>query len=445
MEDLPEILEVKAKNDKNDTFTSIGGIQLEWTLSPVDVLRYRTWSSSSYVAPPYVHFWESRDAKGPVILVEGIRTGSAKVTARLVGEEYKNVKVAEIELHVIANLGLIPPNVVYLIRGSKIQFKAEMAKQGPRVALTLPSTQYYLKVFDPTIAELEEASSQVEALKEGHTSLLLLDRNVAAGQTTRHPTTDIHVMRPSYISIHVTPGENFALCEFTHYVVSFTLHDDWHHRLYPAENLILKVTFPSRYFHVNEASTNGTFHLVRTINSGTTKITAQLLGAGTARLPTPLELSQEVTVYRSLVLTPSLILLPWIPSVKPSYTVFVNANGATGQYRWGTNNSQVAMVNYKQDLSQRATVLTKGEGEALINCQDVHNTVFSSNMRISIQPLVDIEILPAVLETHIGGNVILPIAVYGYESDSITKRVFDDCSKIPFDVEIVEKVLFAFL
>ena len=219
-----------------------------------------------------MHFWESRDAKGPSILVEGIRTGSAKVTARIVGDDYKNVKSAQTELHVIANLGLIPPNVVYLIPGSKIQFKAEMAKQGPRVPLILPSAQYYLKVLDPFIAKLEEDNSQVEALEEGQTSLLLLDRNVDVRQTTRHPTTDIHVMLPSYLSIHVTPGENFALCEFTSYSVSYTLHDVWHHRLYPAENLLLKVNFPSRYFHVNESSTNGTFHVIRTINSGVSKV-----------------------------------------------------------------------------------------------------------------------------------------------------------------------------
>ena len=127
--------------------------------------------------------------------------------------------------------------------------------------------------------------------------------------------------------------------------------------------------------------------------------------------------------------------------MRPSYTVFVTAIGATGQYRWGTNNSQVATVSFKQDFSSRVTVVTKGEGEALISCQDVHNSVFASNMRVSIQPLVDIEILPAVLETHIGGSVILPIAVYGYESGSSkNKRVFDDCSQIPFDVEIIEKV-----
>ena len=229
------------------------------------------------MSPSYVNFWESRDAKGPAILVEGIKTGSAKVTARIVGDGYKNVKSAEIELHVIANIGLIPPNVVYLIRGSKLQFKAEMAKQGPRVALILPSPQYYLKVLDPTIVSLNEENSQVEALKEGQTSLLLLDRNVATGQSTRHPTTDIHVMRPSYLSIHVTPGENFALCEFTSYVIKFSLHDDWHHRLYPVENLNLKVTFPSRYFHVNESSANGTVHLVRTINSGNCKVWDKLL------------------------------------------------------------------------------------------------------------------------------------------------------------------------
>lgn len=140
-------------------------------------------------------------------------------------------------------------------------------------------------------------------------------------------------------------------------------------------------------------------------------------------------------------MTPSLILLPWVPVVKPSYTVYVNAKGATDHYRWLTNNSLVATVNYRQEQSSRVTIVTHGEGEALITCQDVHNSVFSANMRISVQPLVDIEILPAILETHIGGNVILPIAVYGYENESRnSKRIFDDCSQIPLDIEIVEKV-----
>jgi len=120
----------------------------------------------------------------------------------------------------------------------------------------------------------------------------------------------------------------------------------------------------------------------------------------------------------------------------------VNAKGATNNYRWVTNNSLVATVNYRQEQSARVTIVTRGEGNALISCLDVHNSVFSANMRVSIQPLVDIEILPAILETHIGGNVILPIAVYGYENDSRTsKRIFDDCSQIPLEVEVIEKVL----
>ena len=273
LEDLPEILEIRAKNNRNDTFTSIGGIQFEWTLSPVDVLRYRTWTSSSYISRSYIKFWESRDAKGPAILVEGIRTGSAKVSARIVGDEHKQVKPAEIVLQVIANINLIPRYLVYLLRGSKVHFRAELAKQSSRIELQLPSPQYYLKVLDPTVARLDRATSEVEALKDdGHTSILLLDRNVEPGQTTNNPTTEIHVISASYISIHVSPGENWALCEFTNYAISFTIHDVWHHRLYPADNLLLDVKFPSRYFHINESTANGTHHNVVTINSGSTQV-----------------------------------------------------------------------------------------------------------------------------------------------------------------------------
>lgn len=165
------------------------------------------------------------------------------------------------------------------------------------------------------------------------------------------------------------------------------------------------------------------------------------MGAGSAKLAVPLKFTQEVAIYRSLTLTPYIILLPWIPAVKPSYTVYATADGATGQYRWVSNNTLLATVSYQQDRSSRVTIVTRGEGEALISCQDIHNSVFSANLRTSIRPMVDIETLPAVLETHIGGTIIIPIAVYGYESDSSkSKRLFDDCSQIPFEVEIIEKV-----
>src|SRR5699024_11193547 len=98
---------------------------------------------------------------------------------------------------------------------------------------------------------------------------------------------------------------------------------------------------------------------------------------------TPLDHIQEVTIYPPITLQPPQMLLPWIPSTKPTYTVKVNALGATGEYNWETGNEAMALVKHASDKSSRATVYTKGDGEVQISCNDVHNSLmFNSYMNI---------------------------------------------------------------
>ena len=442
--ELPETIKAIALNDKNDTFTSIGGVQLDWTISPLDIIRYRAWSSSSYASPDFVEFWESRGAKSSHVLVEGIRTGTAKIKARIMGDAYQDVLPAEITVHVVANLMLIPSNDLFVVRGSKVIFRAEISKQGPRVPLNLPLPQYYLEVLDDTVAKFDEQNNQLEAINEGHTSLVLRDRNIDSDHDgfLSQTSTDIHVMRPSYLSIEITPGESFQLRTDTVYTVLISLHDDWHHRLFLSDNLNLKVEFPENYFTILKSTNNGTVYEVRTLKAGVCKLKAQFLGAGSYALETPLEHLQDVTIYPPIALEPKIIHLPWLPTVKPEYTVHIVASGASGQYNWDTENDTMAQVKYSLGKSSHATVYTKGAGDVSITCTDVHNSLlFNSLMKIQIQPIDAIEVLPSIVETHIGGNVILPIAVLGYQDgQNDQKFYFDDCEQVQFDVEIVEKV-----
>ncbi|OTF73710.1 hypothetical protein BLA29_007450, partial [Euroglyphus maynei] len=147
--ELPETIRVFAYSDKNDIFTSIGGVSFDWNLIPSDVIRYRPWSTSSYASPDFVEYWESRGRKSSMILVEGVKTGSAKIRATINDNESMNkVEPAEINIHVVANLLLLPSNDVFMVPGSTIHFRAEISKQGPRVSLQFPNQQYYLEVYD---------------------------------------------------------------------------------------------------------------------------------------------------------------------------------------------------------------------------------------------------------------------------------------------------------
>lgn len=441
--ELPEMIKAVAFDEKNDIFTSIGGIHFDWTIAPLDIIRYRTWASGSYAAPDFVEFWESKGAKSSYVLMEGVRTGVAKVKARILGEAYQSVEPSEITVHVVANLKLIPSNDLFLVRGAKVAFRAEISKQGPRVPLELPSAQYYLDVSEPAIAVFDEEKSLLEATSEGHTSLVLRDRNVD-GEGLSQTSTDIHVMRPSYLSLSISPGETPALRSDTLYVLTLSLHDDWHHKLYPSENLALTLDLPEAHFSILEASPNGTYYVVRTKDEGTVKLKGAFLGAGSILLETPLELTQEVTIYAPITLHPPQILLPWIADSQPAYTVFIQAVGATGEFNWETGDEGLAQVKYATDVSSRATVTTKGEGQAVISVNDVHNSLmFNSAMRIDIRPIEALEVLPSIVETHIGGSVILPVAVLGYRDGKPGKKeYFDDCAQVPFTVQIVEKVLY---
>ncbi|RWS16815.1 nuclear pore membrane glycoprotein 210-like protein [Dinothrombium tinctorium] len=462
LDDVPEIFEVQAKNDENDTFSCLGGIEFEWTFEPIAVessngvtsnLRFRKFADSPYEVPSSIKYWESRESHGHKVLIQGIKTGASYVRARIVDQEYKNIPPSEIVLVVIANLVLVPSQDVFLIPASTIKYGVNMIKGGQTHKISIPSEQYYFELSDTNVASLNVDTSVVTAVKEGSTSIILKDRNIKPGGGVRQPISEIHIRKPSYLLFKVHPGQNWALQEFTLYIVTVQIFDEYHHKMYPSENLELKVTFPSKYFHVNFSTPNGTYHIVKTINPGVTKIKAELLGCKKddktiEKLAIPISVEQDVHIYQTLRISPPLILLPWDPVEKPSYTVYATATGATGVFHWESSNPDIATVAFRDGKnSARATIVTRGIGDTILKVTDHNNDVFQSNGRISIQPIAEIDIAPTILETQIGSSVILPLRLYGYEDESKKKvlRVFDDCSKVPISVEVIEKTRFTYV
>ena len=99
-----------------DIFSSLDSQQFEWSLQPDTssgapvsslppahtVLRFLHFEESSYTAPPHVRALEQSGKRADRILVRGMRSGSAKVIARLEDPAYKVNAMARAILYVEA-------------------------------------------------------------------------------------------------------------------------------------------------------------------------------------------------------------------------------------------------------------------------------------------------------------------------------------------------------
>ena len=72
-------------------------------------LRCMTWKDSPYNTEHILEKLESQGSRGNKVLLEGIKTGSAKVSVKLVDPHHTLVPHAVEPLMVVANLFLLPP------------------------------------------------------------------------------------------------------------------------------------------------------------------------------------------------------------------------------------------------------------------------------------------------------------------------------------------------
>ena len=385
------------------------------------------------------------------MLIEGVKTGSSKVVARIKDPHYKTVLPSEITLVVIANIFLTPSSNVYLIPEGQVMYKVNILKGQQVRELTMPSDQYYLQVENTKVASLDTATSTVTGIKDGTTSITLKDRNINTDTAgLRQPTSDIVIAKPSYMRLVIEPGQdNWALQDGTVYTVNVALFDVYHHRMFPSPNLRLTVTFPKSHFQILESTSNGTYHIVKTIKTGKVMLKGTLDGAvrsdGTlSKLTKPLEVDQEVQIYPQLRVTPPSIFLPWDQDLKPSYKVYPFAEGATGMYRWESLNPNFASVSYKPEikLSSKCAVNIQGEGNTTLIVTDYNNHVFRKEIPVRVSEVVDMAIIPGILESSVGSSVFVQVAFYGSPNENDPKsklQLFDDCSKVPILVEVLEK------
>ncbi|XP_014675942.1 PREDICTED: nuclear pore membrane glycoprotein 210-like [Priapulus caudatus] len=449
LEDAPELFELRAFNDQDDTFSSLEGLAFQWNLisntdsgqdNYVDansVLRVLTFEESPYETPHYIDMLERQGLQGHMCLVEGIKTGSAKVTVKLRHPAYKAVNASTVALIVVANLMLNPAHDVYLLQHTSVAYRVELIKQGRAHEISMPSQQYYLELTDTSIGSLEVDTSTVTGLKYGNTEIVLKDRNINIKELIHHPTGHIYVVTPGYLGFVVLPGRVWVLQTDRVYDIMIEIYDRESHRIHPSDNLRVVATFSEKYFEVLYSSENGTYHRVHTRQTGTTSIHG-LLDAVVAtdgkeiKLKPPMKAAQEVEIFDPIVVTPPQLVFPWEPVNKGSYHYTLKASGGSGNFSWSSSDTGVARVNVKGEM------VTLGAGRTTVLAADVRNPAHTGQGEVYVLPPTEMRFLPSVVEVEIGSVLHLPLAMSAeYTLDGEKRRVtFNDCSMVPFKVTI---------
>ncbi|KFM59242.1 Nuclear pore membrane glycoprotein 210, partial [Stegodyphus mimosarum] len=450
----PQKLTVVAKNKDGHTFTSINGLHFEWKITSEkldsrvkktgdgeEVIRLVKFSDSNYESEKDTYELERRGMFGHRVLVEAVNLGSSAIEASLLGKSSKVVKKvilsAKIALKVLPNIKVLPCRSLYLLRFATVPISLNKMLGGE--LSEIEKNEFKVHSEDPSIGELAEDFSSVKGLNYGSTSVIYKSINSKYYDVA----VDLHVVKPVRLAVRISGGNFKILEEMKSYIVRVELYDENDNRIYPAENLRLSVSFPSRLFYLNSTTANGSYHVIQAIAPGSGTIRAEFKGVITEdgiKKENAVIGSEDVTVCQKLQIFPPRLLLPSDSPSIPLHNVQFTVTGGTGKYSWASSNTSAATVILDEKNSNIAKLQIYKEGDLYITVTDRNNINFVSVVKVSVQPVIDIEVYPTVVETEIGNTLIIPTAILGYEDkEKKIIRKFDECTTIEPIVEIIDK------
>ncbi|WAR01840.1 PO210-like protein, partial [Mya arenaria] len=408
LEDSPEEMIVRGYDSDGNVFSSLQGLEFEWSLHSdtsgshddiVDansILRILKFSDSHYTTPIHIEKLEDRDRQGDVILVEGMKTGSAFSVAH-----------SSVRLMVIANLIVSPPEA-YILKFATVKYKVEQIRQNSVVAITMPSAQFYLEAVESGICNLDPTTSVATALELGETEVKLIDK-----------------------SFTVLPDRKWVLETGRVYTILIDAYDLHSHKLHPSDNVMIESMFPEKYFEVLFSTKNGTYHVVRTLKKGETDLEGSLdtvikQDGSEFKITPALSQTQFVEIFDPIVVRPELLFFPWDPVKQLSHKYQLAASGGSGDYIWSSNDPTVATVN------KYGEVTTSNLGETEVTAADRRNTLHKGTAKIHILPPSGMEFRPERVEVVVGSYLPLPLDVQTILGGRVYS--FHDCRNMPLNV-----------
>ncbi|GFG29271.1 hypothetical protein Cfor_07948 [Coptotermes formosanus] len=450
MEEAPEAFEVRAYDDQGNEFSTLEGVEFQWSLSNwnshqesgisngSNVLQLITFRDSPYETPPTVQAFDNIGKHGHIVLLEGVKTGTAKVSVRLPHAEYQHVPAIEMQLMVVANL-IIDPGDIYLLEGDSVQYRILQVHDGRLEEITLPSQQYYLELQDTSVAVIDESTAVVMALKKGKTRVLLHDRNVDEREAgIRLPSATLTVSDPYYLTLAILPHRNWIVMVNEHYEIVVEVYDSGDHKFHVGDGVQVSASIPEQYFQVEYSTANNTHHYGQPVKVGTAQVNAALEGVRDSSgilHPTPrISAVNDIFIYNQISVHPSEVALPWDPIVQPKYEVAVKASGGDGNFIWSSYNTTVAVV------TQTGSVRTQALGQAEISAAMTRNHYNRALASVYVLPASHLQIVEYLLEAEIGTPIYLHVAVFADRPDgqlhsAKTRIPFAHCDDLPLIIK----------
>ncbi|KAL4646368.1 nuclear pore membrane glycoprotein 210 isoform X1 [Arapaima gigas] len=466
LEDSPLELKIHALDSEGNTFSTLAGLVFDWTIvkdaemssfpDSYSALRVLKFSESTYTPPSYISNMEKVGKQGDIILVSGLKTGNAKLKARIQESLYKDVEPAEVRLLILENILLSPAYVVYLLVGTSVQYKVQKIRQGKITELSMPCDQYELQLQnsmvgpdgDPTVpvARLNRATSKVLALQPGHTNVVLDHKNLRLQGASRLPNSTVYVVEPGYLAgFKIQPGDHWVLETGRVYEIVIEVFDKSSNKVYLSDNIRIDASFQKEYFEVLESSLNGSYHRVKALKNGQTVIDGALTSVvdedgGVHVFPIPVRNQQDVEIYNPIVLTPKILTFPWQPKVG-AYQYTIKATGGSGNFTWSSSSQSVATVTVKGVMTTVNDI-----GVSVVRARDVQNPLHFGEMKVYVIEPIGMEFTPCQVEARVGQVLDLPLQIFGLLSADSGERVtLSDCSHFQLLVEMESQGVFQLL
>lgn len=455
LEDSPLALRIHALDSEGNTFSTLAGLVFDWTLvKDVDVngfsdsynsLRVLKFSESTYTPPGYISEMERVGKQGDIILVSGLKTGHAKLKAKIQEPLYKDVGAAEVRLLILENILLSPAHDIYLLAGTSIRYRVLKIRQGTITELSMPCDQYELHLQnsvvgtngnpDVAVASLDPRTSTVTAVQLGHINVVLDHKSLRMQGVSRLPNSTLYVVEPGYLGFKIHPGDSWILETGRVYDIHIEVFDKSSSKIYLSDNVRIDTTFPSEYFEILDSSLNGSYHHVRALKEGLTLIDATLKAvvdkSGNVHpLANPVHNEQDVEIYNPIVLSPSILTFPWQPKVG-AYQYTIKATGGSGNFSWTSSNAAVATVTVKGVMTTVSDI-----GVSVIYAHDLRNPLHFGQMKVYVVEPVAMDFAPCPVEARLGLILDLPLRIFGLLEEGEKERVMlSDCSHFDLVVE----------
>ena len=408
------------------------------TSVPSQILRLVRYADTSYEAPDEVSALEESGSRGYKVLLEGLQTGVAFISAKIKDPSYRDVSETRVKLRVVANVQMLPGEV-YLMPLASAAIRAYMFRQNRPTPLQLPSNQYSAFVGDKQIASYDEKSSLVKAVNFGSTNVTLIDKNIQIKDDYIPPASFIYVEKPASLRMTLVQyphaSSPWILESGLTYEVHIEVLDRMGHSLILPQGFKINCEWSSEHFNIQTQSDNGTFWVIDAKTFGEGSIPS-FANWEFKNEKVKLEISQDYIIYPPITVHPKNFALPLATFSEDFIGQKLHVTGGSGNYVFMSADNKVVTVDAHGLVKSVATE----PGATEIKVFDQLNHKHSATAHVVVGDIIEIEFSPdSKTEALIGSRLEVGIRAFVERNNRLVQVA--NCSALRFSVDLLKMTL----